>query len=53
MVPQMMTFNQIGKSSILFSSEAPHVVGLHLIVVVFPARKANVFLCACGCGSVV
>jgi hypothetical protein len=45
MVPQMMTFNQIGKSSILFSSEAPHVVGLHLIVVVFSARKA-MYSCA-------
>ena len=33
-VPQMMSFNQIGKSSILFSSEAP-IVALHSIVAVF------------------
>ena len=52
MVPQMMTFNQIGKSSILFSSEAPHVVGLHLIVVVFSARKA-IILVRLRSGSVV
>lgn len=43
-VPQMMSFNQIGKSSILFSSEAPHVVGLHLIVAVFSGPQGNVFI---------
>ena len=40
MVPQMMSFNQIGKSSILFSSEAP-IVALRSLPC-FPAT--NVFL---------
>ena len=48
-VPQMISFNQIGKSSILFSSEAP-IVALHSIVAVFPAT--NVFLALAGYSSV-
>jgi hypothetical protein len=37
-VPQMMSFNQIGKSSILFSSEVP-IVALHSIVAVFSGHQ--------------
>jgi hypothetical protein len=41
----MMSFNQIGKSSILFSSEAP-IVALHSIVAVFSGHP--VFLALAG-----
>jgi hypothetical protein len=34
----MMSFSQIGKSSILFSSEAP-IVALHWIVAVFSGHQ--------------